>query len=241
MTEPPDPFESWLNGSPVVPLPPRPGGFERISRTARRRRWARVGATGATVMVLLATIASVISALGEPGPGVGTQPGVTDSASTPPATATPDTSTSAGPSQAPARPCTAAQVHITVIPGDSAAGHIGLRVEFSNISTDACTLRGYPVVSFVNGPSGNQVGNTAHPAAGPLSTVPLAPNATAHANLLLVNVANYPPSSCGPQQVGGVLVQVPGDPTRVFAASSQLVCTLSGTGVAQIYPIAGGH
>jgi len=136
--------------------------------------------------------------------------------------------------------CTAGQLRINVASGDNAAGHIGLLVVFTNASTQACTMYGYPGVSFVTG-HGDQVNDPAQRVARTPSLVTLAPNGKAHASLLLVNVNNYVGSpSCQATLTAGVRVYPPDDTTALFASSAQWICDVKGTGVPQIYPVQTG-
>ena len=235
MTDPREPYEPWASLPPVTALAPRAGSFERIARSARRRRRARAAATGAAVLVVLAGVTGLIVAVQEPPTGIGNQPSYSTSPSTPAPTSAPPSSTPT--TRAASGRCTASQVRVSVVAGDSAAGHIGLRVVFTSSSGQTCTLRGYPVVVFVTAAAGSQVNQPAQEAPGPLATVTLAPAGTAHADLLLVNVNNYPPTSCKPQAVAGVRVRLPGDSSTAYASSPQQICSVSGTGRAQVYPI----
>jgi Protein of unknown function (DUF4232) len=247
MTEPRDPFEQWLLGQHSQPLAPRPGDFDRISRAARRRRWVRAAGTSVTVFVVIAGLLGVVTALRVAADGAAVP---SDTASVPVTPIQPDPSgpTSVSPSpatsqtQPAAHRCEASQLALTVTPGDSAAGHIGLTLVFTNTSSQACTLDGYPVVTFVHGPSGVQVNNPAQPspAQGPPTLIHLAAGGRAHAALLLANVANYPASTCKPTQVAGVHVHPPDDPNALYASSAQQICSITGTGVAQVYPIRTG-
>jgi Protein of unknown function (DUF4232) len=246
MTEPRDPFEEWLTGEPVEPLAPPPGAFDRIARSAQRRRWTRLAGTAATVLVVLTGLAAGIGSLRGFVHGADSQPTLT--APGPPTTAPitqpidPPTSTSAGPPTGSSAPttvgsprCSTGRLQITVVAGDNAAGHIGLRIVFTNASTSACTMYGYPGVSFRTA-AGAQINDPATRAGGPPATVRLAAHGTAHADLLLVNVANYPPDICKPVQAAGVTVYPPDETTAIFAATAQQICTVKGTGLPVIYP-----
>jgi len=234
MTEPRDPFEDWLTRLPVEPLPAPRGVFDRIARSARRRRWAKAAGAGATALALATGLVAVIGALS--GPDREADVGPTSTIGSP----TPSRSQSAPPRSG--GRCTAAQLQVSVAPGANAAGHIGLLVVFTNTSGQACTMSGHPGVSFVTGPSGLQVNDPAERvAAGTPPIVTLVPNGKAHANLLLVNVANYAGGNlCQPTQVSGVRVYPPDDTTALFASNPQQICTVKGTGLAQIYPVQAG-
>jgi uncharacterized protein DUF4232 len=246
MTEPHDAVDPWPELPAVQPLLPPPGGFDRIARAARRRRWATATGTGAVVLVLLTGLVGLVglftapgrTPVGPPPTSTSTTPGPVPTSNQP--TGTP---TSPPPSSSPSTSrCTADRLQVRVVPGDSAAGHIGLRVVFTNISALPCTLRGYPGVVFVRSASGSQVNQPAQPSSsqGAPTTVTLAPNHAAHADLLLVNTSNYPPATCQPTQVAGVRVTAPQDTTAVYAATSQQVCTVDGVGLAQVYPVQPG-
>jgi hypothetical protein len=250
VTEPRDPFEEWLTRQPVEPLSPHPGLFDRIDRSARRRRWAKAAGAAASVLVLITGLAATVAALQAPDHAADSRPTAAGSGpsiaspslapTSPTASATADRSPAA---QTGAARCTAGQLHLSVAPGNNASGHIGLILVFTNTSTTRCTMYGYPGVSFVTGPSGTQINDPAQRSAatGPPATVTLAPHGTAHANLLLVNVANYPADLCQPTQAAGIRVYPPDDTTALFVNSPQQICTVNGTGLAQIYPIQTGN
>jgi hypothetical protein len=255
MTEPSNPFDEWLTRQPVEPLTPPPGVFDRIDRSASRRRWARAAGTGATVLVLILGVAGVIRGLPGSDRSADPQPTVrVGSSSAPPSTTRTDPSTPQPASEPPptaqnpppqtstSTRCIAAQLQINVSPGTNAAGHIGLIIVFTNTSTRACTMYGYPGVSFVTGPTGSQINEPAQrsPAQGSPTLVPLPPGGKAHASLLLVNVANYPTNTCKPVQAAGLRVYPPDDTTALYTSSPQQICTTNGTGTAQIYPIQTG-
>jgi len=136
--------------------------------------------------------------------------------------------------------CVTAQLQVTVAPGANAAGHVGLLLLFTNISATACTMSGYPGVSFVTGPSGTQIGDAAERVGGPPGTVSLAPQGRAHANLLLSQIGNLSEDACRPTQAAGLRVYPPDETTALYVASARQVCSATGTGFAQIYPVEAG-
>jgi hypothetical protein len=221
---------------------------------ARRRRWAKAAGGAAAVLVLLTGVAGVIRALPDsdraadspptatgPGPAAPHQTSAPNSPNaTPPTSATPSPEHSTQPPGG--GRCAAAQPRVSLVPSDNPAGHISLHLVFTNISARTCTMFGYPGVAFVTGPSGAQINDPAQRSSGQASSlVPLAPNGTAHANLLLVNVDNYNGSpSCQPTQAAGVRVYPTDDTTAIFASSPQRICSVTGTGVPQIYPVESG-
>jgi hypothetical protein len=103
-----------------------------------------------------------------------------------------------------AAPCAAADLVSWVgIPADASAGSVTYQLELSNKSGHACSLFGFPGVS-ATGPHGGQLGsaalrNRSHPA----RLVTLARGGTAHVELNIVDVANFPPSACHPSRRPG--------------------------------------
>jgi Protein of unknown function (DUF4232) len=122
---------------------------------------------------------------------------VTVPASQPASTATATPTTSATPTPAGPQPCPTSALKSSVGTGNGAAGSTYYPLEFTNVSGAACTLFGYPGVSFVTGTGGSQIGGAA--SRNPAVTsqlVTLAPGSTAHATLQVVNAMNYPGAEC---------------------------------------------
>jgi hypothetical protein len=96
--------------------------------------------------------------------------------------------------------------------------HTGLQLR--NIGSSACTLDGYPGVSWVAGADGHQVGAAATrqpDASGHAEgSVTLAPGATASAPLDIVDAAVLPKSACKPVAVRGLRVYPPGQRAALF-------------------------
>jgi hypothetical protein len=120
--------------------------------------------------------------------------------------------TQAGTSQAPAGPgsCQSGALKVALGPGNAAAGSQIIPIQFTNISTSACTLYGYPGVSFTGETYAVQVGPAAtrdHSSAAKVIT--LAPGAVASALIKIVNAQNYPAGPCGLTTASGILVYPP--------------------------------
>ena len=96
--------------------------------------------------------------------------------------------------------------------------HTGLQLR--NTGSSACTLDGYPGVSWVAGTNGHQVGaaavRQADPGGSAEGTVTLAPGALASAPLDIVDAAAFPPSQCKPVPVRGLRVYPPGEKAALF-------------------------
>jgi hypothetical protein len=138
--------------------------------------------------------------------------------------------------------CHTGNLKVTVAPGNNAAGHIGLRIVFTNTANHPCTMYGYPGVSFLTGPRGRQLNVPAERSAaqGAPKLIPLAAGGKAHADLLLVNTANFATNTCKPVQAAGVRVYPPDETASAFVPYPLMVCSLNGVGTAQIYPVVNG-
>src|SRR3954452_3815538 len=100
-----------------------------------------------------------------------------------------------------------------------AAGSTYRPIVFTNTSTTACTLRGYPGVAYVAPTTGRQVGAAASRDAGVrIRTVTLAPGGHAAALLQIVNYLNYPSGSCVAKTVSGLRVYPPGSSAAAYVA-----------------------
>src|SRR5205823_3859332 len=109
-----------------------------------------------------------------------------------------------------------------------AAGSVYAPIVFTNTSTSACTLDGYPGVSYVAPSNGQQVGTAAtRNALHAASSVTLAADASASALVQMTNHANYPDASCKAAPVGGLRVYPPGSKTAAYVAfsSAQMACS----------------
>lgn len=121
-----------------------------------------------------------------------------------------DTSTRSGVSArtAAASRCTTAhlQIWLGLGVGGGTAGSTFYPLEFSNVGLGACTLNGFPGVSAV-GSGGGQVGPSASRNGQSHSTVTIAPGATAHAILRVLDSG----ALCSPAvQATGLKVFPPG-------------------------------
>jgi hypothetical protein len=147
------------------------------------RRMISAAALGGAAVAIAACGSSA-----SPAPAPAPAKTVTVPASTAPATPT----SSASPT-----PCPTSALKASVGTGNGAAGSTYYPLEFTNTSSTACTLFGYPGVSFVTGTGGSQIGRAA--SRNPAVTsrlVTIAPGSTAHATLQVVNAMNYPGAEC---------------------------------------------
>src|SRR5690242_19115126 len=160
--------------------------------------------------------------------------------SNPPSTAAPEPSTATDgptsddshspPPSGPAEPsrCRTGDVRVTVqgAPGGGAAGSVYTWLIFTNTSAKACTLYGFPGVSYVTGPSGSQVNDPARRSGTP-SKVTLAPRQAAHALLQTGHPETFP-DTCKPVPVAGYRVYLPDETAAVFVPAAMRQCSTNG-------------
>src|SRR6266704_2148636 len=91
--------------------------------------------------------------------GGGSSPGGGTAPSTAPAA--PASSSAASPGSAVTSGCSASALtaYVDIAQGGAAAGSTYVPIDFTNTSGSACTLNGYPGVSFVRSPTGGQLGD----------------------------------------------------------------------------------
>jgi hypothetical protein len=116
--------------------------------------------------------------------------------------------------------------HVDISQGGAAAGSTYVPIDFTNTSASACTMDGYPGVSFVRGPSGGQLGNPAarNPAAAP-AMVTLAPGGVAHAILQVAEAGNYSQSACTPVAAHWLKIFPPNQATAIYAHYDVKACS----------------
>ena len=113
--------------------------------------------------------------------------------------------------------CTLGDLAVRLGPAGHAAGSTYRPIVFTNTSGSACTLTGYPGVSYVAPKSGRQVGAAAaRDRAMRTRTVRLAPGGHAAALLQLVDYLNYPAANCAAKTVSGLRVYPPGSRTAAY-------------------------
>jgi len=114
------------------------------------------------------------------------------------------------------------------VPGDGAAGTTAYQLELSNTSHHTCTLSGFPGVSAV-GLGGHQLGRPARrDHSDPTRLVTLRRGATAHALLLIVNVAFFPAAACHPANAIGLKVFPPNDRAATVVSFPFKACRKTG-------------
>jgi hypothetical protein len=123
-------------------------------------------------------------------------------------------------------PCATSDLHLDLGRGNGAAGSVIVPIEFTNSSGAACSLFGYPGVSFVTGIGGSQIGASANEdAATPRKLVTLAPGATAHALLQVAVAQNFPPAKCKLVTAHWLKIFPPGQTAAQFLQYKAATCS----------------
>jgi hypothetical protein len=127
---------------------------------------------------------------------------------------------------APLAQCPTTALRVSVGSANGAAGSIYYPLDFTNVSGAACSMYGYPGVSFVAGVDGGELGGAAvrNATFGP-SLVTLSPGAVAHASVQVVVAQNYPTSRCKPVTAHWLRVYPPGQYTPLYADLTAMTCT----------------
>ncbi|GAB2531150.1 hypothetical protein GCM10027167_39790 [Nocardia heshunensis] len=117
--------------------------------------------------------------------------------------------------------------------GDGAAGSTYVPIVFTNNGARACSLTGYPGVSYTQGAEGEPVGPPASREAfggnDGTEVVVLAPGGRGAATLRTVNdVGVYPADKCDPVAVAGLRIYPPDNTESVFIAMARQTCSKIG-------------
>jgi Protein of unknown function (DUF4232) len=174
------------------------------------------------------TPAAVPSSPAGPAPsGPAGPPFTAPPASAPPASAPPTAMPpTAPPPAARADACPTSGLQVSLGGANGAAGSIYYPIDFRNVSGRACSLFGYPGVSFVAAPGTGQLGGEAvrNDTFGP-ALVTLAPGAVAHASVQVVVAQSYPAALCKPVTAHFLRVYPPGQFAPLYARLTATTCT----------------
>jgi hypothetical protein len=108
------------------------------------------------------------------------------------------------------------------------AGSVFFKLQFTNLSGRRCTLRGFPGVSAVD-TRGHQLGRAAsRDTSTPVRSITLNNGVTARAALRIVQVVNFPASSCRPVTAAGLRVFPPNQSAAKFIPFPFKACSRSG-------------
>lgn len=194
------------------------------SALARARRLA--------VLAAAAGMAGLLTACGSASPTAAPTKTITQTAPAVGATGTPATpSTAATTATTPAGPpaCVSSDLQASLGQGSGAAGTFYQLIVLTNTSSSACTLYGYPGVSFVTGQGGSVMGAPA--TRNPLisdSLITLQPGAAASALVGVTDTGALPQAACQPGSANWLQIYPPGALGSLFVQYSAQVCTKPG-------------
>jgi hypothetical protein len=191
--------------------------------------------TRITTGVLIGGLALVLAACGDGGADNSANssvPSITGTSSSPTPTTNSPAPTTPTPSQQQEQPpaatsdaeCKVADLSLSLGGGDAAAGTSYRALVFTNKGTRTCTIQGFAGVSYVAGDDGHQVGPAAERVGEKGPAIPLAPGASAFADIGFVQIQNYDPAVCQPTEVRGLRIYPPHDYDSAFVANPGTGC-----------------
>ena len=132
---------------------------------------------------------------------------------------------------APAGPatCLPSALQASLGQGQGAAGTLYQVIVLTNTSRSACTLYGYPGVSFVTGQGGSVIGAPAsRNQLIPDTLITLRPGGAASALVGVTDTGALPQSACRPGTANWLQIYPPGDLGSLFVQYTSQVCTRPG-------------
>ena len=184
--------------------------------------------------------AGLLAACGSATPSARPAATVTVTVTATPAATSAAAQTTTEPAQAGPPACATSLLTAALGSGNGAAGSTYYPVDFTNNSGSACGLYGYPGVSFVTA-AGSQVGAAAtEDPTYPRQLVTLAPGATAHATLRVVDAVNYPASTCHPVTVQRIRVFPPNQTTSLYINLAATACRNSSLQILSVQTVQPG-
>ncbi|GIE17787.1 DUF4232 domain-containing protein [Winogradskya humida] len=124
--------------------------------------------------------------------------------------------------------------------GGGSAGHHSEFLVFENTSGSACTLEGYPGVSFVTGDSGEQVGKAFNRAPADSPSITLKAGASAHATIEIASPQAVAPEDCKVKDVRGYRVYPPDETASIFVSHPQTACSAGDYAIGTVKALATG-
>jgi Protein of unknown function (DUF4232) len=142
--------------------------------------------------------------------------------------------------------CGASSLQVTVDTGQAggAAGSTYVPVTFSNTSSTACGMYGFPGVSFVSADdsAGHQIGAAAKENTQfAKQSVKLPAGGVAHAWLQVAEAGNYPASSCQPTTAHWLRVFAPGQTAAIYVSHSFDACSSPSAPLLTVMPVRAGQ
>ncbi|MHA7984675.1 DUF4232 domain-containing protein [Rathayibacter sp. CAU 1779] len=200
--------------------PEDPGDPDKARKGIRGRTIAII-VLAVVVVALLVLIAVMAFANGGKGSPTAS-PTVTPTASptrTSTGTATPTSTATSGATPT----CSVDDLSITLGTPSGAAGSEYLPIDFTNTSSKACELHGFPGVSFVGNGNGTQLGAPADwDTSQTIVQNTLQPGSAVVSNLKIAQARNYDSSECQPLKADGLRIYPPHSTKSAFVQASNL-------------------
>lgn len=189
-----------------------------VSTTKPRIPLVFLAALGASGALLLSACGSGTTPTASNTPSSDTSASTSDTSPAP--TASSSESSSDG-TPASGRPvdnglCKAGDVTLSLGQGDAGAGSVYRPILIKNSSGKSCTIQGFPGVSYVTGDDGHQVGLSAFREGTKGDAIKLQPGQSAAADVQFAQVANFDPAVCKPTAVKGLRVYLPQETASKF-------------------------
>lgn len=224
-------------------MPTTPPATPTATFLARGRRMAPTAVLAVAAAGLLAACASASSQSAASAPHAATSSSRTPSASKSSTSAQAGSGTSGTAGLA---ACGSASLRVAVDASQAggAAGSTYLPVTFTNTSSSACGMYGYPGVSFVSADdsAGHQIGAAAQENAQfAKQPVRLTAGGVAHAWLQVAAAGNYPPASCQPVTAHWLRVFAPGQTAAIYVKHSFDACSSSSASLLTVMPVRAGQ
>ena len=121
--------------------------------------------------------------------------------------------------------CRAADLQVSLGPGEGAAGSTYYPLRLKNTSGHPCRTGGFGGVSLVASATGQPIGAPAdRTKRGQAKPLVLESGQRAHATLQVVNAANFPTGTCHPMQAKGFRVYPPNETQSAFVKHPTTAC-----------------
>ncbi|MEU7476402.1 DUF4232 domain-containing protein [Lentzea sp. NPDC042327] len=135
--------------------------------------------------------------------------------------------------------CRSADLGLALNPDQGGGGMNKMRylLAFTNKGAAACTLQGFPGVSFVTGDTGTQVGAPATREGAEPAAVTLQPGASASSLVTIANAGVYDPAECAPTDVRGLRIYPPGETAALFVPKEQQACSAADKATMSVGPV----
>jgi Protein of unknown function (DUF4232) len=128
--------------------------------------------------------------------------------------------------------CATSALQVSLGQGNGAAGSSIVPIQFNNQSSSACTMFGFPGVSFVTGTGGSQIGaSAAEDKSAARATITLAPGAVAHALLRVADAQNFPAARCKLVTAHWLKIYPPGQTAPLYLKFTSAACSSTSTSV----------